>query len=441
MNHQEAKDLLLLVLEESHLSLIKTEVFRLSWEGKGYNVIAEETGYDHDYVRKAGSQLWKELTDTLSQSITKRNFRPIMEELFQEKREQSRRVPEYPGGAMLFSSPFYIERSQAESDAYQEIQRDGGIVRIRSPRKLGKSSLMLRVIDQADTLGYRTAVVDFQQADSSILSNLDKLLRWICLQLGSQLGLKPALDDYWSELTGSKLSCSSYLQSHILAAQETPVLLVINELNLIFDHPEVSRDFLPLLRSWHEEAKHAKVMQLLRQVLIYSTEVYVQLDLNLSPFNVGLPIHLTPFNAEQVAALSQVYGFNWQANKTLNSPVNKLMSNLGGHPYLVQLVLYELATRDAFIEAPSEAVETLLSSAGDMGGLLSEFLQQLLADLIDNESASQAFKTLIKNPEEANKANQFDLYQLERLGVIRLERGKARPVCKLFNDYLMQHLA
>jgi len=244
MNHQEAKDLLLLVLDETKLSLIKTEVFRLSWEGKGYNVIAEESGYDHDYVRKAGSQLWKELTETLSQSITKRNFRPIMEALFQEKRKQNRRVPEYPGGAMLFSSPFYIERSQAEADAYQEIQRAGGIVRIRSPRKMGKSSLMLRVVDQADSLGYRTAVVDFLQADSSILSDLDKLLRWICLQLGSQLGLKPALDDYWSELTGSKLSCSSYLQSHILAADETPVLLVINELNLIFDYPEVSRDLL-----------------------------------------------------------------------------------------------------------------------------------------------------------------------------------------------------
>ncbi len=440
MNHQEAKDLLLLVLDETHLSLIKTEVFRLSWEGKGYNVIAEETGYDHDYVRKAGSQLWKELTATLSQSITKRNFRPIMEELFREKRDENRRIPEYPGGAMLFSSPFYIERSQAEADAYQEIQRSGGIVRIRSPRKMGKSSLMLRVIDQADSLGYRTAVVDFQQADTSILSDLDKLLRWICLQLGSQLGLKPALDDYWSELTGSKLSCSSYLHSHILAAAESPVLLVINELNLIFDYPEVSRDFLPLLRSWHEEAKHSKVMKGLRQLLIYSTEVYVQLDLNLSPFNVGLPIYLAPFSSEQVATLAQVYGFNWQADNTLNSPVTKIMSSLGGHPYLVQLVLYELATRETLIDAPSEVVEQLLASAGDVGGLLSGFLQQLLASIIDNESASLVFKQVIKNPQGIEKKHQFDLYQLERLGVVRLERGVARPACRLFTDYLVQHL-
>ena len=35
MNHQEAKDLLLTLLPEEQLNLIKSEVFRLSWQGKG----------------------------------------------------------------------------------------------------------------------------------------------------------------------------------------------------------------------------------------------------------------------------------------------------------------------------------------------------------------------------------------------------------------------
>ena len=74
MNHQEAKAILAIKLPEDSLSLIKVEVFRLSWEGKGYNVIAEETGYDHDYVRKAGSQLWNELSKALEQTVNKRNF-------------------------------------------------------------------------------------------------------------------------------------------------------------------------------------------------------------------------------------------------------------------------------------------------------------------------------------------------------------------------------
>ncbi|NRB42627.1 MAG: hypothetical protein HRU20_29865, partial [Pseudomonadales bacterium] len=45
MNHQEAKDLLATMLEAESLSLIKVEVFRLSWQGKGYNIIADESGY------------------------------------------------------------------------------------------------------------------------------------------------------------------------------------------------------------------------------------------------------------------------------------------------------------------------------------------------------------------------------------------------------------
>lgn len=117
MNHQEAKDLLVTLLPEESLSLIKVEVFRLSWEGKGYNIISEESGYDHDYVRKAGSQLWQEFSQLLSTSVTKRNFRPLLEQKLKDNKVSFSKSLEFPGGAMLVSSPFYIERSLEESRA------------------------------------------------------------------------------------------------------------------------------------------------------------------------------------------------------------------------------------------------------------------------------------------------------------------------------------
>jgi hypothetical protein len=434
MNHQEAKDLLGGLLPRDNLSLIKVEVFRLSWEGKGYNVIAEETGYDHDYVRKAGSQLWSELSTATGENVTKRSFRPLLEEKLSDSHSQRKHSLEYPGGGISFSSPFYIERTEDEARAYQEITRPGSILRIKGPRKMGKSSLMLRIIDQADSEGYHVVTVDLMQADSAILGDLDRLLRWLCLHICQQLDIEAKLDEYWNELIGSKLSCSQFLQQYVLETLENPLVLVINELNLVFDNEDISRDFLPLLRSWHEESMHNQNMQKLRQILVYSTEVYVQLDINLSPFNVGLPIELKPFDGQQLAGLAAVYGFNWRNDGTANSPITLLLQSIGGHPYLSQLALYELASTAEFMESPSKALKSLLAHAADAGGLYSEFLKQLAHDFSTNETAVSGFKKLQKaKPDELSR---IEMYQLERLGLLQIKNGKPFTTNHLLSDYL-----
>ncbi len=436
MNHQEAKDILQRKLPTSVLSLIKIEVFRLSWLGKGYNIIAEETGYDHDYVRKAGSDLWKELSQALNISITKRNFRPLLEQQLITEGKLNNQTPEYPGGSLSFSSPFYLERTQEEASAYQELQHPGSIIRIKGPRKMGKSSLMLRVLDQADVEGYNKVIIDFQLADRSILNDLEKLLRWIFLQITNQLQLESKIDDFWNELIGSKLSCTTYLQQYILTESKNPVVLVFNELNLLFDFDDVSRDFLPLLRSWHEESKHNDQMKQLRQVLIYSTEVYVQLDINLSPFNVGLPIELSPFNGEQLEKLSNVYGFHFQHDGTLSSPITLLLTKLGGHPYLTQLALYELATKSDFIESPSNALKELLISASKPNGIFGDFLSQLLADIATNAKAIEAFNKFInKDP-----LTRLELYILERLGLVQITDQEPVAISQIQIAFLRDNL-
>ncbi|NQZ27908.1 MAG: AAA-like domain-containing protein [Colwellia sp.] len=438
MNHQEAKDLLLTLLPEEQLNLIKIEVFRLSWQGKGYNIIAEESGYDHDYVRKSGSSLWKALSDALATNVTKRNFRPLLETRLTESSLQRPYELEYPGGALPFSSPFYLERSGEEARAYNEIKQPGSVLRIKGPRKMGKSSLMLRVLDQAESEGYQIVKIDLLQADRKILSNLDLLLQWLCLQISTQLNIAPAMDDYWNPLMGSKLSCSNYLQQHILAQLDRPLVLVINELNLIFDHQEVSQDFLPLLRSWFEEAKHNAMMQKLRQVLVYSTEVYVQLDLNLSPFNVGLAIELQAFEDQQIAQLAKSYGFNWQADGMAANPVTYLRSTVSGHPYLTQLALYSLASSQGFMESPMNSLKDIIKTAAEPKGIYNEFLQQLLADLTANLTAVSGFRKL--HGSKGDVLSSIESYQLERLGLATIVNGKTLACNQLAAKFLLKQL-
>ena len=77
----------------------------------------------------------------------------------------------------------------------------------------------------------------------------------MCANISLKLDLKPMLDDYWDEDIGSKVSCTIYLKMHILKTLNTPLVLALNEVNKIFEYPQIAQDFFPLLRSWHEEAK------------------------------------------------------------------------------------------------------------------------------------------------------------------------------------------
>lgn len=147
---------------------------------------------------------------------------------------------------------------------------------------------------------------------------------------------------------------------------DTPLVLALDEVNQIFEHPLVAKDFLPLLRSWYEEAKRLPIWQTLRLIVVHSTDIYVPFDFNQSPFNVGLPIQLDDFNIEQVRQLAQRYGFQPKAKE-----IERLMSLVAGHPALVNLALYHLSREDI-------TCEQLLKTAADPTGIYAHHLQRHL---------------------------------------------------------------
>ena len=45
--------------------------------------------------------------------------------------------------------------------------------------------------------------------------------------------------------------------------------------------------------------------------MVHSAEVDIPLNLNQSPFNVGIPITLPMFTPQQVQNLAKIYNINW----------------------------------------------------------------------------------------------------------------------------------
>ena len=98
------------------------------------------------------------------------------------------------------------------------------------------------------------------------------------------------LDDYWDKIFGSKVNCKDYFEKYILPQIDSPLILGLDEIDRVFQYPDIAEDFLGLLRAWHEESKRRDIWKKFRLIVVHSTEVYIPMNINQSPFNVGLPV-------------------------------------------------------------------------------------------------------------------------------------------------------
>jgi hypothetical protein len=185
---------------------------------------------------------------------------------------------EDPEGQVPLDSKFYIERFPIEADCYQTITKPGALIRVKAPRQMGKSSLLSRIIHYAGQQGYRTAYLNFQSADSEFLSSLDRFLQWFCASLSDELNLDNKLTDYWTEdCLGSKRKSTNYFQRYLLAKTPVPLVLGLDEVDQIFQYPEIATDFFAMLRTWHEQGKNMPAWKKLRLAIAHSKEVYIPL--------------------------------------------------------------------------------------------------------------------------------------------------------------------
>lgn len=424
------------------LTYVERLVLSQSWLGHTYAEIGQSSDYTGEYIREVGSQLWQELSETLKQRVTKKNLSIVLKQHQLEIQAVSndQKLPtskcslpsdvEFPSSPLPVGSPQYVNRTPIEELACAEISRPGCLVRIKAPAKMGKTSLLNRIIAHATDRQYKTVLINFLEAEATVFTCLDKFLRWLCANISRQLQLKLQLDEYWDEDMGSKVSCNIYLESYLLAEVNTPVVLALKEVNRVFEYPELATDFLPLLRSWHEMGQSGDIWQQLRLVIVHSTEIYVPLKLNQSPFNLGLTLKLPPFNLEQVQELAVRYQLDWQNEAGINY-ASSLLALVGGHPYLLSLALYYLGQGEMDLEE-------LLHSAPTTAGIYSHYLRSHLVVIQEHPQLTSALRQVIAADELPLDA--VTAYKLESMGLIQLDGNAARVSCELYRIYFRSQL-
>ena len=219
---------------------------------------------------------------------------------------------EEPEGQVPLESSLYIERPPVETRCYEALVKPGALIRIKAPRQMGKSSLMLRILNHGIEQGYQTASLNFQLVDRNSLSNLGQFLQRFCNSVANELNLEDKLADYWKGTFSPKNKSTNYFQRYLLPELQRPVVLCLDEVDQVFEHPPIATDFFGMLRAWHEDARIKPIWKNLRLVIVHSKEVYIPLHINQLPFNVGVPIELPLLTQVQVVDLVQRHGLNWK---------------------------------------------------------------------------------------------------------------------------------
>lgn len=325
----------------------------------------------------------------------------------------------------------YIARPPIEAECLQALARPGALLRIKAPEKMGKTSLLKLLLQQAEQSQYRTVYLNLQVAESTVFNSLDKFLRWFSANVSRELALKPQLDDYWDEeLFGSLVSCKTYFHSYLLEASAQPLVLGLDNLDRLFDYPAIAEDFLPMLRYWHEESNNLAIWQNLRLILANSTEAYLKLAANQSPFNVGKQVKLPGFNLAQVLELVNRLGLKPDAWTALQTDLEDLTGLVGGHPYLIRLALNQIGSQD---------LSQILAEAPTQGGIYSAHLRRHWSHLQANANLAKAMKQVISQAQPV-QLEPMVAYRLESMGLITLLGDLAQASCPLYQRYFADHL-
>ena len=201
----------------------------------------------------------------------------------------------------------------------------------------------------------------------------------------------------------------------------------LDEIDRIFQYSDIAEDFLGLLRAWHEESKRRAIWKKLRLLVVHSTEVYIPMNINQSPFNVGLPIDLPEFNPQQVKDLASRHNLNWSEQE-----VEKLMAIVGGHPYLVRVALYHISKQDL-------TLEDLPANVMSETGIYSDHLRRHLWNLEEYPELVAAMRNIISENSREHLTGILG-FKLDSLGLVKWRGNKYYPRCELYSQYFQVHL-
>ncbi|MGK7957510.1 MAG: AAA-like domain-containing protein [Crocosphaera sp.] len=344
-------------------------------------------------------------------------------------------------------------RNFIDEEKYENyIKEPGSLVRIRSPRLMGKTFLINNLLKRfKGNQQYRIVYFTFKSYDSSIFLNYQTLITYFCKsliekiknQIIDEIDLNQFLIDKLNSLM--KEEAVGYFPSYnenmvilledLLSLLPENLILVLDDLDKIFELPYCD-DFCDLWRSLFQESKRMleenkpTLWYKSHLIIAHSTESYANGNIDHSPLgNVGKTIKIKPFTNQEVKTLSKDYGL------TLKDKDNEALYHLiSGHPYLVTLTFNHLRNH------PEETLKDIIESACHKESIYSSYLRGLLVILKQSEKLINTYGKVVNSSISINTDNNIT-WKLDSLGLIKQDsNNKVTYFCDLYHRYFKENL-
>jgi hypothetical protein len=328
---------------------------------------------------------------------------------------------------------------------YQSLLQEHSLIHIKAPDKMGKTRLVNHIFNSFNSNNYRKVLLSMEEFDIQDQAEAGRLFYRFCQEISNKVDLHHNFIDDWKSISSSgyKLKCIQYFERFLLPSKNSPIVIVIDDLNKL-DKDPTYKEFCSMLRAFYNRCARNGSWSRLGLIIAHSRMPV--LNENESPFSVGKVIRLPEFTVDEVQSLASQYEIQMDS-----TTISLIMRLVGGHPYLISLSFEHLKNpnhlnkllRKIQSEQSSPGEQSLLDAVHkELEGIYTLHLNKLLRKIQvirkiqvnGDQSLEEALYRVISTPNPIY-ISPLIAEELEEMGLIKLGSHYADPSCELYRIF------